>query len=179
MNGMTCFSDAAFCAQTQSCGWGGWAICDLWGSRRFYGGIVTSHLLNANEAELAAMAALLTRLSQNSELHGIRRIVLQSDSIAALSALYSVDKAAIWSGSGHHKDVAQPQRRITMSPFERRTAKDIRSVVEDRVLVLRHVKGHSKIDTGRKWVNAQCDAEARRQMQQRRRSQSARQWVDA
>jgi ribonuclease HI len=191
---ITCFSDASLCDRSRACGWGGWAIRQEWPRGQFYGGPVLRDINNPNEAELSAMVSLLIAIDAQQGLDGARTIMLQSDSLATLAAVHALLPKTDWAPSDHARDATKLPERRRFSPIERHLAEELTTLVGNRWLSLRHVKGHAETGTGRSWVNAQCDAEARRWMEKQRqgarmsvassrraqeRTDKARQWVES
>ena len=178
MSFLTCFSDASLCSRSLACGWGGWAIREEWGRGRFYGGVSMLGARNSNEAELVAVLHLLRALSAEGELATVSGVMIQSDSIAMLAALMALVPGAEWRASKSDLDMADVDVRRTFSPFERRHSQEIANLLYMRFVYVRHVKGHTDNAAGRSWVNAQCDREAKKHMQFRRKSASQVRWLD-
>lgn len=159
---MTLFADASFCAKTGAVGWGSWAIRDEWDRGRFRGGPLTPTrpVHNSNAAEVAGIGMSLWQHSQLGDLQGLTSILIQCDNVAALGYIYTAAPRAIRSG------------KLPISKANWRTDAFVGDVVKTIVdllagvpqINLRHVKGHTKNDDGRSWVNRRCDAEAKKFM---------------
>lgn len=166
MSVVTVFADASHCPRTKSAGWGAWAKGDGWERGQTFGGEIRSTVLNAAEAEMAAMANALARLHNRGQLQGLRRVMLQSDCLRVLQLiLQAIPRAE----PSNHKDGApvEPQK-LAMSPMERKGVEIIIDVLADcESILLRHVRGH-RPGEGRQWVNRVCDDIARKHMREQR-----------
>lgn len=166
MAGLTVFSDASHCPRTKAAGWGAWAKGDGWERGLTFGGPIKATVLNAAEAEMAAMANALVRLHNQGQMAGQQRVMLQSDCIRVLQlVLQAIPRAE----PSNHKDGAPVTRQtILPSPTERRGIQIIVDVLQDcPTILLRHVRGH-RPGEGRQWVNRVCDDIAGRHMREER-----------
>ena len=159
---LTLFCDASHCSRTLSAGWGAWAKREEWKRGRIFGGPLTGKPANSTEAELAAIANALQQLAGSGDLVGIKTLMIQSDSLAALAIVRSLPTAA-WSRSDDRRDSGAAPTKRKLSPSEIASQAAIREAAGNRPLFLRHIKGH-KSGTGRNWVNGQCDRVAKRHM---------------
>lgn len=161
---VTVFSDASFCPKTKAAGWGAWAKRDGWENGRFYGGPLRREMPNCTIAELCGAASVFWFLGRQNTFVDVDWIMLQCDSIAALSAIHTLP-SSIWSrGRDAKKAASIARRKKPFTALEREALDAIDQAVSGRRLVLRHIKGHQN-ETSQHWVNNQCDAEARRHMQ--------------
>lgn len=159
---LTLFCDASHCSRTLAGGWGAWAKRDGWEFGRVFGGPLDARPVNSAEAELAAIAKALTCLAADGDLEPVKTIVLQSDSLAALSAVKALPLAR-WSRSDDKRDSGATPARVKLSKRESASLAELSVAIGARSVFLRHVKGH-KSGTGRNWVNSQCDRVARKHM---------------
>lgn len=166
MSTVTVFADASHCPRTKAAGWGAWAKGDGWERGQTFGGQIKATVMNAAEAEMAAMANALARLHNRGELAGLQRVMLQSDCLRVLQLiLQAIPRAE----PSNHKDGApvEPQKLAT-SPMEKRGLEIIVDVLQDcPTILLRHVRGH-RPGEGRQWVNRVCDDIAGRHMREQR-----------
>lgn len=169
---LTLFVDASFCPNTKAAGWGSWSKRDGWDRGRFDGGQLVCPLNNSTAAELCGIACAVWALHAGGHLLGVSVMMIQCDNIIALGLMQSVLPQGKASGSGNARDTQSlPAPRLAkLGKSEHEALEVIRMALADVPVYLRHVKGHSNDDTGRSWVNTQCDAEARRHMEKRRRN---------
>jgi ribonuclease HI len=165
---LTLFCDASHCSRTLCAGWGAWAKREEWERGRIFGGPLTSKPTNSTEAELAAIANALQQLAGSGDLAGIKTLMIQSDSLAALAVVRSLPTAA-WSRSDDRRDSSSAPAKKRLSASDTASLSIIREAAGRRPLFLRHIKGH-KSGTGRNWVNGQCDRVAKRHMVQLRQA---------
>lgn len=159
---LTLFCDASHCSRTLSAGWGAWAKREEWERGRIFGGPLTGKPANSTEAELAAIANALQQLAGSGDLVGIKALMIQSDSLAALAIVMSLPTAA-WSRSDDRRDSGAAPTKQRLSASDKAALATIRDAAGGRPIFLRHIKGH-KSGTGRNWVNGQCDRVAKRHM---------------
>lgn len=167
---ITIFCDASHCSRTMAGGWGAWAKRDGWEFGRVFGGPLENKPANSSEAELSAIASALSQLASAGDLEPVRTIILQSDSLAALSAIKALSTAR-WSRSDDRRDSGGSVARVKLTKNERASMEVLTAALAGRPIFLRHVKGH-KSGTGRNWVNSQCDRVARKHMRSLRNSLS-------
>jgi hypothetical protein len=123
--------------------YGGW-ISYEGGPYKFHG-TAKEKYNNSTEAELVAICTSIYKLQKLEAWHNCDILVINTDSVRALGIL-------------KHKKQKHHQKFVD---FFYNIIEDMR-MKRDFVLVLRHVKGHSKKDTEskRKWVNNWCDSQA-------------------
>ena len=160
---LTLFVDASFCPRTLAAGWGAWAVRRSWGGGRFRSGPVSTSLEPA-EAEIKGIANALLIFHQEGALNGIDQVMVQSDCARALQVLC------------HSAGAIQRAKEYKFDPINRKlptlgemlAVDRIVTLLEGRQLDVRHVYGHEGRSDGRRAVNTECDALARREMQKMR-----------
>ena len=164
MNAMTLFTDASHCPSSKFAGYGAWAKANGWTEGKFFGGKL-SRCNSSTEAELAAIAEAMAYLRRNGRLFDVRTVMVQSDSVRALELMVKTFNATI---SNHVDGCALDYRQnIFPSPAERDYLEKIQTNRKDVALIVRHVRGHSRMGS-RSRVNAICDLMARRHMREAR-----------
>ena len=161
---MTLFADASYDSRSRAAGWGSWAIRDGWERGRFQGGRIElrdAPVDGSNIAELAALALALWKHRAQGDLDGLESIMLQSDSVTALSLIRNKIPGAVVVMTGGVRVGGKASSRHPSAPIILDT---IKMLVGDCRLLLKHVKGHTAKTDGRSWVNRHCDSEARRHM---------------
>lgn len=150
---LTLFVDASYCPRTHAAGYGAWAKRDGWKQGTTFGGRLGSGFLQSHEAELAAIATALVYLHENGHLDEVETVLVQSDCMRALELLVAKAGARI---TNHRKAATVERRKMAVaSPAERRAIEVIRDA-SPRLLMVRHVRGHSTGST-RQGVNNLCD----------------------
>lgn len=144
-------TDASFDHETKAAGWAAWAVHD--GGRKFGSGNFKIEPASANEAELLAAAngiAIATTLA--SEFHTVH---LVTDSLYVIGRLTSKKK------------------KLKLSSFDKMVKNKVFNLLKPHgaQLIARHVKGHSKVNDKRSYVNRWCDRRAKQAM---RKQQEAR-----
>lgn len=168
---MTLFADASLCPETGAGGWGAWMKRDDWGRGMILGGQLACPLKSSTTAELCGIACGLWHARDRGYLIGIVHLMIQCDNLSALGLLRIPLPEAKMAPSGDKTDT-QWLAPVKKGAYDRLTdtEKQALEVVKGALynplcaVSLRHVKGHGTGETGRSWVNEQCDAEAYRQM---------------
>lgn len=168
---MTMFADASLCLETRAGGWGAWIKRDDWGRGMTLGGQLRCPLKGSTTAELCGIACALWHARDRGYLSGILHLMIQCDNVSALGLLRIPLPHARMAPSGEKTDVQwlAPVKPLTLhrlSDTEKEALDVVKGALPDASIAvsLRHVKGHGTGETGRSWVNEQCDAEARRHM---------------
>ncbi|QIG66784.1 ribonuclease H-like protein [Rhizobium phage RHph_TM16] len=157
---ITIFADAAFQEYTGAAGWGAWSKRGGWEWGYKFGGTFHHKMPSNNAAELCALANAIHVLHTEDKLDGITRILLQSDSLQALSIIYTaIPTARQFNSAGvtitKMKDPSKLDR--LEAPFSTAIA-FLKAYAEAGIAFeLKHVKGHAKANSGRSWVNGQTD----------------------
>lgn len=159
---MTVFADASHCPRSKGAGWGAWARRDGWDMGLTFGGPIKATMNNSAEAECAALANAIVRLSNQGHLTGVTWVMLQSDCLRVLQLLVQEDSR--FAISDHKDGAAIEPQPLNPKPME---AKAIGIIIDLLKAVpkvyVRHVRGHTP-GGGRAWVNEQCDRIARQHM---------------
>lgn len=164
---LTLFADASFCPRTGAAGWGSWAIKDGWPRGKCLGGPLRRKMTSSTTAELCGLASALWLHNKANELDDVDLFMLQCDNVTALGyILGKLPKVGVRRLKGVRQ--AQITHSYTTNKLCLEALDAISSIVGDRQINLRHVKGHNGTGDGRSWVNTQCDEEARRHMLARR-----------
>lgn len=169
---LTLFTDASFHLESQSAGWGAWAIRDDWERSDIFGASIPIAITSVNDAETFAISAALTLLDKRGDLKDISMFSLQSDNVHALGVLLALCPRArisrVRATRAHITAIQNP------TVLQRECAKTITQLVARRPIYLKHVKGHNSDGTGRSWVNARCDEVAGRYMREVRETRKGK-----
>ena len=165
---MTVFVDASVCHSTQAAGWGAWAKRDEWRAGRVLGSHFARTIAHSGEAELAAVANALYRLHFDGEMQGVERVMVQSDSVRALSLMLTM-LGKIKARNHIEGSPILKMRHPKLTPLEIEALDKLREIQKmlGIDLIVKHVKGHTK-GHGRPWVNRECDRVAKGHMRRRR-----------
>jgi ribonuclease HI len=161
---ITIFADASFCPKTGAAGWGSWAIRDGWQRGKFHGGPLRREISSSNTAELCGIASALWKHNRDGDLDEVKSFMLQCDNVTALGFILGKISHARPSRLKGERN-APVTRALTNNKLCLEALTVIKDIVGKRGVLVRHVKGHSGTNTGRAWVNHQCDREARRHME--------------
>ena len=140
------FTDASFDDRFEVGGWAAWIKHD--GRKYEAGGPLRTPILDSSYAELAAAAnGIITavRIFDPGHVH------LVTDCDHVIRAL-------------RHGGTCRAGDEVVV--------KAVRQALHCRRLTIKHVKAHSGAPTPRQWVNAWCDAQARRHMRTQRKKVS-------
>ncbi len=170
---LTLFADASFCPKTGAAGWGSWAIRDGWPKGKFLGGVFRREITTSNTAELCGIASALWQHNKDGDLEGVKTLMLQCDNIVALGCIMRHVRGAYVKNLPGKKNVFIHPAPKMNGKLNMEAVEAIKTIVDGRSVMLRHIKGHNGTGDGRSWVNSQCDAEARRHMQARRKELEA------
>lgn len=134
------------------------------------GGEFAKLLTGINDAEILAIAFALADLRDGGLLEGVYSFMIQSDSLRALNVLKDRLPNARISKSTDNADsnLYNKVRKLTVD--EQAALTDVATITFGRQVYVRHVKAHRGDDTGRTWVNGQCDKDAKKYMQSARRA---------
>lgn len=159
---MTLFVDASFCPDTGAAGFGSWAIRDGWLRGRMHSAPLETRtpLLSSNAAEIAGIGMALWHHHLSGDLAGLDSINIQCDNLAALGYIRRGITRSKRVGKQAFSDLGWKHDELigrVISTIDKLLV-DIPSVT------LKHVKGHSRKDNGRSWVNHHCDRLAKSQM---------------
>ncbi len=158
---MTIFADASFCPNTGAGGWGAWIKAD--GPSIVVGGPLKGRVPGNNTAELYALARAVMEAGARRLFEVADVVMLQSDSLYALGHLMNI--------GGQDRPAPDGARAAPLEAppthYEGVALERIKSLIGERPLLVRHVKGH-KSGGGRQWVNRECDRLARDAMRMRR-----------
>lgn len=162
---LTLFADASFCPKTRAAGWGAWAKKDGWQFGRFSGGPMRRPFQTSNAAELCGIASALHDLDAAGALDDVSTVIIQCDNIVALGMILShVARSRTASRKGARDVDIKPVRWARVDELSRQAITSIRRTTQGKTIWLRHVRGHQTDESGRSWINEQCDAEAKRHM---------------
>lgn len=164
---LTLFTDASHCPRTLATGWGAWAKADGWAAGAKFSGTVAETAANSGEAELWGVACALEHGAEAGWLAGTPTVMVQCDALRPLDLLVHHMGAR----PQNHEDSFQLSGRgggyRVVSPSEHRALVRLRLVLEERTVLVRHVRGHQQGGT-RQWVNNWCHSAAIRHMRQER-----------
>lgn len=166
---LTMFTDASFCHHTQAAGWGAWAKADGWAQGITFGAAFRRPMGTIHDAELCAVVNAVHRLISEDRLVNIGAVMVQSDSMRALTVLHAHGNAKIRDYAGGHPILTQSA--LTLSSIEIIAIDRLQDLLSGSGIefLVRHVKGHSTGST-RHSVNATCDRIAKTHMWSARKS---------
>lgn len=161
---VTVFADASFDPRTGAAGWG--AIVMRSAGYFEFGGALRDPCESATDAELRAAANGLRKASAQGLLMGKPYIVLQLDSTDAIACILRAVPRARYSAGGGARDVADAPSRSEVPGEFRCAINHIADVIESAGadLILRHVKGHRRGESGRHRLNDRADTLAKQGM---------------
>jgi len=140
----TVITDASFCPETKAAGWACWIRIDGRETPIKHYGSLKVPVSAAHEAEmLAALNGLWLAYK-----YGATSALLQTDCLAVVNAI---------SGAQNH-------RKIRARWVEKLAACGLTQFP----IRARHVKGHTRIQDARSYVNRWCDAHAKQSMREQR-----------
>jgi ribonuclease HI len=175
---VTIFADASHHERSRVAGWGAWIKADGRDSITC-GAAMKVAIASTNEAELCALANALAMARLRGALAQRDVVMLQSDSIAALTIIHTrINGTADRPAPGGVAVV--PFKKMKLSKVQVSAIAAIDKIVAalDLSLVTRHVRGH-RPGGGRQWVNAEVDRIARKAMRERREAAPRKQSRDA
>lgn len=163
---LTLFVDASYCPKTKAAGWGAWLIKDGWDRGRFLGGPMRRPFRSTLTVELCGIASAVHDLEVEGVLDSAKIIVVQCDNISALGAIVSNVPNASAASRRDVRDVEHipTVRMSSCDSYAQEAIRYLRTVLVGKRIFARHIKGHQSDNTGRAWINDQCDAEAKRHM---------------
>lgn len=172
---VTIFADASFDYRTRSGGWAAWVKAG--NQQGKYGhGVLKTDPETAMHAEMAALANGLHMAKTSGAITTGSPVLLQSDCLLALQLILTLAPNCGNSAASTGMDVTKLK---VMKPGRRDIAPLQAILATQKELGLklwvRHVKGHSKSDDARSFVNSECDRLARAAMrtEQRARREAA------
>lgn len=157
---VTIFADASRHVETGESGWGAWIKADGRASMTC-GAKMKEPTTGSDQAELFALINALTVARLTGAVQPEAVVMLQSDSVVALSMIRAVLAAAIDAPADGGLRVGKSRRYYRRKSFTAGLDMLKAIVAEMRLTILvRHVKGHTS-GGGRNWVNRRTDSIAK------------------
>lgn len=158
------FVDASWHPETKAAGWGAWMVSDAWPRGQFDEGEIILKKRKCHSATVAEMAGIglaVWNAHRRGDLEPVTELMIQCDCLAALQYIRCGLNAE--QGKGLRISPLMWGSIIVGDIIE-----TLKIVLEGKRIIVKHVKGHQESNTGRAWVNNQCDAAAKRNMRSMR-----------
>ncbi len=144
---VTLITDASLCHETRAAGFGWWAVSRR--GRAYGGGPIHARPESSNAAELMAIVNGMHCALRRGILLDGDALIVQTDSQAAIQAINGARTIA------HHETAALERLRAYITAHA-------------LSIEMRHVKGHTRTQDKRSYVNRVCDMHARSAMRRLR-----------
>lgn len=174
----TVFVDASFCPNTGASGWGVGIMSKHLQSAYLRGGYFTKFKpTNVVQAELFALVNGIS-VANSLDIYKEKAMV-QSDCMAILALLPLGDFNCRESAAKNGMKVHPKYYQDSIPEYAKLPLLLLKSMVEDKELIYRHVKAHVRINSfkkrrsgghGRFWVNTECDRIAKIYMRKERKT---------